>query len=46
MRYCKPVTNHFYALVNDNTVVVMIKCFALLHVDHVPNRFCNGLLCG
>ena len=35
----------FCALVNDNTVVVMIKFFALLHVIHVQNRFDNALLC-
>jgi len=32
--------------VNDNTVVVMKKCFASLNVGHVQNRFCNALLRG
>jgi len=31
--------------VNDNTVVVMIKCFAPLIVGHVQTRFCNALRC-
>jgi len=44
MLYC--VTNHFCALVNDYIFVVMIKCFAPLHVGHVQNRLCNALMCG
>jgi len=44
MHHC--MTNHFCALVNDNTVVVMIKRVAPLNVCHVQNRFCNALLCG
>jgi len=35
------MTNHFCALVNDNPVVVMIKCFAPPH-GHVQ----IALLCG
>jgi len=33
MRYF--MTNHFCSLVNDDTVVMMIICFALLNVDQV-----------
>jgi len=36
------MTNHFRALVNDDTVVVMIKCFSPLHVGLVQ----IALLCG
>ena len=39
MRYC--MTNHFCALVNDITVVVVIKCAVPLHGGHVQNQFCN-----
>jgi len=39
MHYC--MTSHFCALVNDNTVLVMMKCLAALH-----GNVQIALLCG
>jgi len=37
MRYCMDI--HFFALVNGDTIVVMIKCFAHFNVGHVQTPF-------
>jgi len=39
MQYC--MTNHFFTLVNENTIVVKIKCFAPLH-GHVQMALLYG----
>jgi len=43
MRYCC-MAKHFCAPVNDDAVVVMIKCFAPLNVDHVQTLILQFVL--
>jgi len=42
MRYC--MAKHFCAFLNNDAVVVMIKCFAPLNVDHVQTLILQFVL--